>query len=213
MTAIDWTATQKRLTAAGYVCGPADGIAGPKTWGALFRYAGNPHSPFVDAMAHAPAPIIAARIDQPLRLAHWLGQCSHEAMGFLELHERWGPTAEQARYEGRVDLGNTQPGDGKRFLGRGLIMITGRANYATAGKRLGIDLIAHPELAERPDIAIATACDFWAQHGLNALADADDVLGISRAINCGSPRSTRTPNGLASRMHATERARTIIVGV
>ena len=55
-------------------------------------------------------------------------------------------------YEGRRDLGNTQPGDGKRYW-EGYIQITGRANYRRYGKKLGIDLENNPELAEQPDIA------------------------------------------------------------
>jgi predicted chitinase len=56
-------------------------------------------------------------------------------------------------YEGRLDLGNTNPGDGRRFKGRGFVQITGRTNYTKWGKRLGLDLVGKPEIASRPDVA------------------------------------------------------------
>lgn len=67
--------------------------------------------------------------------------------------EIWGPTAAQQRYEGNKALGNTQTGDGKRFMGRGYVQITGRANYQKASNVVGRDLIGNPDLALDPDIA------------------------------------------------------------
>lgn len=87
------------------------------------------------------------------KFAYILATAWHETGRFRWLKEIWGPTASQKRYEGRADLGNTQPGDGKRFIGRGLVHITGRHNYTDWAKRLGIDIVAKPELAERLDIA------------------------------------------------------------
>lgn len=89
----------------------------------------------------------------PRKLAYILATAWHETGRFRWLKEIWGPTAAQRRYEGRADLGNTQRGDGMRFMGRGLVHITGRANYADWSKRLGIDLVGKPALAERLDIA------------------------------------------------------------
>lgn len=91
--------------------------------------------------------------DDPNKLAYVLGTAFHETGRFKWLKEIWGPTAAQKRYEGRADLGNAVKGDGKRFMGRGLVHITGRRNYADWSKRLGIDLVAKPELAEQLDIA------------------------------------------------------------
>jgi len=73
--------------------------------------------------------------------------------------EIWGPTAAQRGYEGRRDLGNTQPGDGKRYAGRGFVQITGRTNYTKASKLTGRDLVAEPDLALDPDIAAAVMVD------------------------------------------------------
>lgn len=87
------------------------------------------------------------------KLAYILGTAFHETGRFKYLREIWGPTAAQKRYEGRADLGNTIKGDGKRFMGRGLVHITGRRNYADWAKRLGVDIVARPELAERLDLA------------------------------------------------------------
>jgi len=87
------------------------------------------------------------------KLAYILATAFHETGRFKWLKEIWGPTAAQRGYEGRADLGNLVRGDGKRFMGRGLVHITGRRNYVDWSKRLGVDLAAHPELAERLDYA------------------------------------------------------------
>lgn len=135
------------------------------------------------------APITAAMaeygITTPARQAAFLAQVGHESGGLRWTVERWGPTPAQTRYEGRSDLGNTQPGDGYRYRGRGLIQITGRANYAAAGKALGYDLIADPDALAEPDLAAASAAWWWSAHGLNSLADADNYAAITRRINGG----------------------------
>lgn len=87
------------------------------------------------------------------KFAYILATAWHETGRFRWLREIWGPTPAQRRYEGRADLGNTQPGDGKRYMGRGLVHITGRRNYTDWAKRLGVDIVSRPELAERLDIA------------------------------------------------------------
>lgn len=85
--------------------------------------------------------------------AYVLGTAWHESGRYKYMREIWGPTAAQKRYEGRKDLGNTVAGDGKKFLGRGFVQITGRRNYTDWGRRLGLDLLKEPQLAEQPDIA------------------------------------------------------------
>lgn len=98
--------------------------------------------------------ILSATAAMPIsHRAYILATAWHETGQFKWLREIWGPTAAQKRYEGRADLGNTVTGDGKRFMGRGYVHITGRANYADWGRRLGLDLLGKPELAERPEIA------------------------------------------------------------
>lgn len=124
-------------------------------------------------------------IDTPQRLAAFLAQVGHESGRFIFLTELWGPTSAQDGYEGRADLGNTQPGDGFRYRGRGLIQITGRANYQRAGDELTLPLIDHPELLAQPDNAALSAAWFWNSHGLNVLADAGDFETITRRINGG----------------------------
>lgn len=139
-------------------------------------------------------------IDTPLRQAHFLAQVGHESGGFVYVREIWGPTPAQTRYEGRADLGNTHPGDGKLFMGRGLIQVTGRANYAAVSKALNVDFVNSPALLETPTNAALSAAWFWQAHGLNALADADDVIAVTKRINGGT-------NGLEDRQLRTARAK------
>lgn len=121
----------------------------------------------------------------PVRQAAFLAQVGHESGRLVYVKELWGPTDTQKRYEGRKDLGNTQTGDGFKYRGRGLIQITGRANYSRAADALNEPLIEFPEILEQPDIAALSAAWFWNSHGLNALADANDFEKITRRINGG----------------------------
>jgi putative chitinase len=145
-------------------------------------------------------------ITTPAREAAFLAQLGHESGGFRHTSEVWGPTAAQLRYEGRRDLGNTEPGDGSRFRGHGFIQTTGRANHARVRdrlrKRLSIDVPdfeAEPERLCELQWACLSAADYWDMRGLNALADAGEFDRISRAINLGNPDSARVPNGQADR--------------
>ena len=122
-------------------------------------------------------------IATPARIAAFLAQTGHESSGFMRVRELWGPTPQQVRYEGRVDLGNVQPGDGSRYRGRGLIQITGRANYTSAGTALVLDLVGHPEILEEPDMAATSAAWWWGLHGLNQMADIGSFDMITRTIN------------------------------
>jgi len=124
-------------------------------------------------------------IDTPARQATFLAQIGHESGRLVFLTELWGPTEEQKGYEGRADLGNTHPGDGFTYRGRGLIQITGRANYQRAGDELALPLIDHPELLAQPDNAALSAAWFWNSRGLSVLADAGDFETITRRINGG----------------------------
>lgn len=120
-----------------------------------------------------------------LRVAAFIAQVGHESGQLRYVREIWGPTAQQLGYEGRADLGNTVKGDGSKFRGRGLIQITGRANYAACGEALGLDLTNKPELLEQPQHAAMSAAWFWSTRGLNTLADQKDFAKITRRINGG----------------------------
>lgn len=142
-------------------------------------------------------------INTPVRAAAFLAQVGHESGRGRYLKELWGPTEAQKRYEGREDLGNTETGDGFRFRGRGLIQVTGRANYRRVGAALGVDLEAQPELLEQPYLAALSAAQWWSANGCNALADAGDFRLLTRRINGGY-------NGLADRMELWERCKKIL---
>jgi hypothetical protein len=87
------------------------------------------------------------------KLAYILATAHHETGAFKYMREIWGPTAAQNRYEGRADLGNVQAGDGKKFMGRGFVQLTGRRNYQDWSKRTGLDLIKEPQLVQEPAVA------------------------------------------------------------
>ena len=166
-----------------------DGDIGRNTYAAMFRKRGaGPERAAelaLSANVHFPAYGI---MQSNLRLAHLMAQLVHESGSFRYMEE----IASGAAYEGRADLGNTQPGDGKRYKGRGPIQLTGRANYRTFGRRMGIDFENHPEIAALPCIGLHIALEYWKDRGLNSFADADDVDAITRKINGGT-------NGLADR--------------
>lgn len=134
-------------------------------------------------------------INTPQRAAMFLSQLAHESGSYRYTKE----IADGSAYEGRKDLGNTEPGDGKRYKGRGLIQLTGKANYILCGKALEIDLLKHPELLETPQYAVMSAGWFWSTNNLNTLTDKGGVLAVTRRINGGT-------NGLASREEFYNRA-------
>jgi len=139
------------------------------------------------AAAYLPHLVAAAQrynINTTARVAAWLGQLAHESGGL----RYWQEIASGAAYEGRVDLGNTRPGDGRRYKGRGPIQITGRANYRQAGAALEIDLEGNPDQAATPAIGCLIAAWYWADRRLNQLADEDSedaYRRITRRINGG----------------------------
>jgi predicted chitinase len=141
-------------------------------------------------------------IDTPLRQAHFLAQIGHESGEFRFRAE----IASGQAYEGRQDLGNTQPGDGPRFKGRGLIQLTGRANYAEYGRDIGREaaLLKQPQLVETdPALCVDVAGWFWGKRKLNALADADDLNTLTKRINGGF-------NGLDDRRRLLLRAKALL---
>lgn len=150
-------------------------------------------------------------ISTPRRLAAFLAQCSHESRGFAALEEDLFyrrpdhiaevfksriPNESVARslvgkpealanvvYAGKNGNGEPGSGDGWRYRGRGLLGLTGRANYAAAAAGLQRPYIEKPELVSDPSDAALTASWYWSEHGLNALADKGDIAGITRRIN------------------------------
>ncbi|MBA1231519.1 glycoside hydrolase family 19 protein [Pseudomonas viridiflava] len=138
-----------------------------------------------------------------LRIAAFLAQIGHES-GQLRYVRELGGDKYLSKYDtGKLAerLGNTPEadGDGQLYCGRGLIQITGRANYAECGEALGLDLISRPELLEQPQPAAMSAAWYWSSRGLNSLADKADFLAITKRINGGT-------NGLADRQALYDRA-------
>ena len=151
----------------------------------------------VFALADRLSPVLAEYdIDTPLRIAHFMAQITHECAGFRTTQE----FASGEAYEGRADLGNTQPGDGPRYKGRGLLQLTGRHNYRRYGELMNLPLEDQPELAADPVTSLRIACVYWQDHGINALCDADDLLGVTRKVN-------GRLNGLEDRQACLARAR------
>lgn len=139
------------------------------------------------------------------RAAMFLAQVAHESGGFRHRRE----IAEGEAYEGRRDLGNTQPGDGPRFKGRGFIMVTGRANYAAVAAAFGIQALEQPELLAGSPWAERVAAWWWSTHGCNELAGGggeESLLAVTRRINGGL-------NGLADRRAYWERALQVADGL
>ena len=152
-------------------------------------------------------------INTPLRMAAFIGQCSHECGNFRVLEENlnykaatlmrlWAkrfPTLEIANqyagnpkkianmvYANRMGNRDEASGDGFRFRGRGCIQTTGHANYFHAGQALGVDFVMNPDLVSTPKYAALTAGYFWATHGLNETADARDYVKMTKKINGGT---------------------------
>ncbi|MDQ1727965.1 MAG: hypothetical protein QOD33_90, partial [Pyrinomonadaceae bacterium] len=134
-----------------------------------------------------------------LRETAFLAQLAHES-GELRYMEE---LASGSAYEGRADLGNTQPGDGKRYKGRGPIQLTGRANYTKYGQLLGLDLVNNPTIAATKEVGFRIAGEFWKLNGLNELADQQKFESITRRINGGI-------NGLQDRIMYYERAKRVL---
>ena len=186
-------------TLAALRAGLPAGLVKAKLW-AIVNLASDPRieafrQPIVDVFERY-------RIDTPLRRAHFLAQIAHES-GCLQYTEE---IANGNAYEGRKDLGNTQAGDGARFKGRGLIQLTGRANYREYGKACGRDfeLKDAPTLVSTdPGLAVDVAGWFWNSRKLNDHADKDDVREITRRINGGF-------NGLDERIAYLARAKWLL---
>jgi putative chitinase len=151
-------------------------------------------------------------IDTPHRVAHFVAQCAHESGGFKFIREnlnysafglnntfrKYFPTLESARpyerrpemianrvYANRMGNGDEASGDGWRYCGRGLIQLTGKDNYTFFAGSLGIPVEEAADYLATFEGAAQSACFFWEQNKLNRFADANDVKGLTRAINGG----------------------------
>lgn len=139
------------------------------------------------------------KIDTYIRACHFIAQAAHESAGFRTLEEY----ADGSAYEGRKDLGNVVPGDGKRYKGRGIFQLTGRANYKSYGEKLRLDLENNPNLAKEAHVSVLTACEYWNNKNLSTFADIDDITSITRRINGGL-------NGLDDRKNYLSKAKKAI---
>jgi putative chitinase len=142
-----------------------------------------------------PAAVTSCGLSNRRRVAGFLGECAHESDGFKTTLEY----ASGAAYEGRRSLGNIYPGDGVRFRGRGVIQLTGRANYAAVSQALGIDFLTRPDLLSTFPWALKAAEWFWSNRHLNALCDDAAWTTLTYRINGGM-------NGQASRLAFIQRA-------
>jgi predicted chitinase len=125
-------------------------------------------------------------INNPNTNAYALGTIQHETNGTNQpIDELGGNDYFTNMYEGRQDLGNTQPGDGALYHGRGYIQLTGRANYRDTGKRIGVDLENNPELAKDPTVAAKVMAAYFKDRGV-----ADEVKS-----NGFTPYARRLVNG------------------
>lgn len=150
--------------------------------------------------------LLACACTTTARKAAWLAQVGHESGCLRYTREVWGPTKQQLRYERPTTLaktlGNTEAGDGKRYMGRGLLQITGRSNYRNISKKLSAmfpdldipDFEINPEKLELPQWAVMSAVVYWNSRNLNRFCDSGDFTELTRRINGGY-------NGLAHRQH------------
>ena len=144
-------------------------------------------------------------INTPLRWSHFLAQIAHES---AELRYSEEIASGKAYDTGKlaVRLGNTPQadGDGQKYKGRGLIQITGRANYEAYKKCCGFDVVTKPQLLAQPVGAIRSAMWFWKSKGLNELADRDEFTVITKRINGGT-------NGIEDRRKYLARAKRVLI--
>ncbi len=147
-------------------------------------------------------------VTTPLRIVHFLAQVAHESDGFCAVEEY----ASGAAYEGRSDLGNTLPGDGKRYKGRSLIQLTGRSNYRAFTKWVQYyvpdapDFEAKPELVATWPWAAWAVFYYWDTRTLNIYADRDDLVGLTKKVNGGT-------NGLSDRAAYLAKAKDILAEI
>jgi len=210
---MDVLAIQKRLAAAGFDPGPQDGDIGPKTFTGLINYAAKKDLGSLSILLGRAMAADFPKYDivTPLRIAHFISQATYETGYYRYLSELGsGKDANHdgyddylQKYDFRKDLGDAHVGDGDKYRGRGLFQITGIFNYTLYGTRIGINLLATPQRAAEPEIAVLTACLFWSDRKLNNWADQDNVSMVTKRINGGQ-------NGLADRQTITTRMKAML---
>jgi putative chitinase len=171
------------------------------------------HAPLKKLKSYLPflnAAMTEAKINNKLRKAAFLAQVAHESAEFvymkeignyayfMKMYDITGSRPSVAR-----DLGNTKKGDGARYPGRGPIQVTGKHNYRACGKALGLDLVNHPTLVEKPAIAFRASAWYWRSRGINKAADKGDFKQVTRLINGGL-------NHYAERLKYYQRARNVL---
>lgn len=140
----------------------------------------------------------ATGITEDLEIAHFLAQILHESGMLRYMREIWGPSKDQLKYERDLSkpwndnqlafrLGNSQVGDGRRFMGRGGIQTTGRYNYMELSKRTGIDFVNNPEWLEQPQNAVLADIDYWKKRDIGRIALGDDG-GLIRMYGSGEKK-------------------------
>lgn len=142
-------------------------------------------------------------INTKLRIAHFLAQACVETANFSAMTEipKHGGLEYDAGTKVGKRLGNTHKGDGPKFIGRGLLDLTGRANYDAFGKAFSKDYTTHPEsVANNPYVAVKSACYYWNIHHVNAAADDDNINKVTLIVNGGY-------NGLEDRKEALRKAK------
>lgn len=186
-----------------------------------------PRNPYVSQWYEAISSILPEyEINTPQRVAAFLAQCAHESGGFVFLKENLNYKAPSLRkvfpkyfpddataaayankpekianrvYANRMGNGDESSGDGWRYCGRGLIQLTGKDNYTFFAGSLGIPVEEAADYLSTFEGAAQSACWYWEQNNLNRFADANDVRGLTRAINGGYI-------GLEDRIKHTEHA-------
>jgi putative chitinase len=116
-----------------------------------------------------------------------------------QLYARNPPALAEKVYGGR--LGNDEPGDGARYIGRGLLQVTGKDNYRAVGKVLGLDLLKYPDLLAQPDIALKASIAWWESKIPDAIMG--DIVKVTKRVNGGSI-------GMADRIALTNEAREVL---
>lgn len=225
---IDWKKTQQNLNARGHKL-TVDGIVGPMTMKALLDT--SLQTPVSNEVAKAMLDVINRyEINTENRLASFIAQCAHEsgkfklmsenlnysASGLRKVFGKYFPTDALANayarqpqkianrvYANRMSNGDEKSGDGWRYRGGGYIQLTGKANYTAFAKWANMTVAQAAEYVRTVEGAMLSAIYFWTTHNLNRFADADNILGQTKAINGGL-------NGIKDRLDLYNRTKALI---